>query len=82
MAVARDQAARILRSEPETADGARDDSAAPAETLRSHVAEETKRRPPETPAAPKPPPRAPEPASVFADKLKGALGTDVTGHNS
>jgi len=52
MAVARDQAARILRSEPETADGARDDSAAPAETLRSHVAEETKRRPPETPAAP------------------------------
>jgi membrane fusion protein (multidrug efflux system) len=51
MAVARDQAARILRSE--TADGAaaREDSAALAETLRSHVAEETKRRP-ETPAAP------------------------------
>jgi membrane fusion protein, multidrug efflux system len=63
MAAARDQAARILRAEPETADGAaaRDDSAALAETLRSHVAEETKRRP-ETPAAPvvdKPAPAAP-----------------------
>ncbi|HEV3500803.1 MAG TPA: HlyD family secretion protein [Bradyrhizobium sp.] len=63
MAVARDQAARILRAEPETADGGavRDDSAALAETLRSHVAEETKRRP-ETPSAPvvdKPAPVAP-----------------------
>src|SRR5216684_1878979 len=54
MAVARDQAARIVRSEPEAADGAatRDDSAALAESLRSHIAEETKRRPAETPAAP------------------------------
>jgi membrane fusion protein (multidrug efflux system) len=63
MAVARDQAARILRAEPETADGGavRDDSAALAETLRSHVAEETKRRP-EAPSAPvvdKPAPVAP-----------------------
>ena len=30
----------------------------------------------ETPAAPKPAPRAPEPTSVFADKLKGALGNN------
>jgi membrane fusion protein (multidrug efflux system) len=52
MAAARDQAARIVRSEPETADGAADDSAALAESLRSHVAEETKRRPAETPVAP------------------------------
>src|ERR1700730_14737887 len=54
MAVARDQAARMLRSEPETADreAARDDSAALAESLRSHVAEETKRRPSETPVVP------------------------------
>jgi membrane fusion protein, multidrug efflux system len=63
MAAARDQAARILRPEPETADGAavRDDSAALGETLRGHVAEETKRRP-ETPATPgvdKPVPGAP-----------------------
>lgn len=36
----------------------------------------------ETPAAPKTAPRAPEPASVFADKLKGALGADVTSNNS
>src|SRR3984893_16568455 len=54
MAVARDQAARMLRSEPETADreAAREDSAALAESLRSHVAEETKRRPSETPVVP------------------------------
>jgi len=37
----------------------------------------------ETPAAPKPAPqRAPEPASAFADKLKGALGSNVTGTKS
>ena len=36
----------------------------------------------ETPAASKPsPPRAPEPVSAFADKLKGALG-GVTGTKS
>jgi 3'-5' exoribonuclease len=35
----------------------------------------------ESPAA-KPAPRASEPASAFADKLKGALGTNVTGNNS
>jgi membrane fusion protein (multidrug efflux system) len=54
MAAVRDQAARILRPEPETADGAalRDDASALAESLRTHVAEETKRRPAETPVAP------------------------------
>jgi membrane fusion protein, multidrug efflux system len=54
MAAARDQAARIVRSEPETADGAaaRDDSSALAEQLRVHVAEETKRRQAEAPVTP------------------------------
>jgi 3'-5' exoribonuclease len=36
---------------------------------------------PETPVA-KPAPRASETASAFADKLKGALGTNVTGNKS
>ena len=54
MAAARDQAARMLRSGPETADGAalRDDASVLAELLRVHVAEETKRRPAETPVTP------------------------------
>jgi membrane fusion protein (multidrug efflux system) len=56
MAAARDQAARIIRSGPETAEGdaARENSAHLAEQLRTHVAEETKRRPAETPAGPAP----------------------------
>ena len=55
MAAARDQAARILRTEPETAEGeaARDVSAALAEQLRAHLSEETvARRPAETPVGP------------------------------
>jgi membrane fusion protein (multidrug efflux system) len=54
MAAVRDQAARMLRSGPETVDGAalRDDAFGLAESLRSHVAEETKRRPAETPVTP------------------------------
>ncbi len=54
MAAARDQAARILRSEPDTADGesALDNTAAPAELLRAHVAEETKRQPAQPPGNP------------------------------
>jgi membrane fusion protein (multidrug efflux system) len=54
MAAARDQAARIVRAEPDTAEGeaARDVSAALAETLRTHVSEETARRPTETPDHP------------------------------
>jgi membrane fusion protein (multidrug efflux system) len=55
MAAARDQAARILRTEPEKAESeaARDNSAALADQLRSHVADETvARRPAETPVKP------------------------------
>jgi membrane fusion protein, multidrug efflux system len=55
MAVARDQTARVLRPEPDTADGesAHDASAALADQLRAHVSEETvSRRPAETPAHP------------------------------
>ncbi len=54
MAAARDQAARILRTEPDTAEGddtARDATAL-AGQLRAHLSEETARRPPETPASP------------------------------
>jgi membrane fusion protein, multidrug efflux system len=70
MAAARDQAARIVRSGPETADGAaaRDDSAVMAESLRSHVAEETKRRPAETPVAPEVDKPAAAPANSAAPK--------------
>ena len=52
---ARDQAARVLRAEPKSAEGERDaanDSAVLAEQLRTHVADEAKRRPAETPEAP------------------------------
>jgi membrane fusion protein (multidrug efflux system) len=54
MAAARDQAARILRAEPDSAEGeaARDASAALAETLRAHGSDETARRPAETPGNP------------------------------
>jgi membrane fusion protein (multidrug efflux system) len=55
MAVARDQAARILRTEPDTAEGeaARDASAALAEQLRAHLSEEiVARRPAEAPVGP------------------------------
>jgi membrane fusion protein, multidrug efflux system len=62
MAAARDQAARVVRTEPETAEDevSRDATAQLADQLRTHVAEETRRRPaeapgglaPENPAAP------------------------------
>src|ERR1700756_3641309 len=53
MAVARDQAARILRSEPGQGEAEdREASAAIAEQLRSHLAEESRRRPAETPSSP------------------------------
>ena len=55
MAAVRDQAARILRTEPDTAEGeaARDASAALAEQLRAHLSEETvARRPAEAPVGP------------------------------
>src|SRR5256885_16427064 len=67
MAAARDQAARIVRTGPETAEGAAagDTTAQLAEQLRTHVAEDTRRRPAGTPGAPAtenpaaPPARAP-----------------------
>jgi membrane fusion protein, multidrug efflux system len=54
MAAARDQAARVVRTGPETAEDevSRDAAAQLAEQLRTHVAEETKRRPAEAPAGP------------------------------
>jgi membrane fusion protein (multidrug efflux system) len=52
MAAPRDQAARVLRSEPDKVEEPARDGSALAESLRSHVAEETKRRPAETPVAP------------------------------
>jgi membrane fusion protein, multidrug efflux system len=54
MAAARDQAARVVRSGPEAAEDevSRDATAQLAEQLRTHVAEETKRRPAEAPAGP------------------------------
>ncbi len=54
MAAARDQAARMFRPEPETAEGepARDAAAALAEQVRSQLAEETVARRAETPAGP------------------------------
>ena len=61
MAVARDLAARIVRQEPDQAEGDAAREAYMAEQLRTHVAEETKRRPAETPAAPATP--MPEPAA-------------------
>jgi membrane fusion protein (multidrug efflux system) len=76
MAAGREQAARILRSEPDPAvETARDTSAVLAEALRAHVADETiARRPTETPAAPsidKPAgdkPAVEKPAAAAADK--------------
>ncbi|MGY3617515.1 HlyD family secretion protein [Bradyrhizobium sp. USDA 10063] len=56
MAAARDQAARVVRSEPEVeGEFVRNTSAQPAEQLRGPAAEEAKRRPAETPPAPEQP---------------------------
>jgi membrane fusion protein, multidrug efflux system len=65
MASARDQAARIVRSEPDQAGGEApvEATAALADQLRSHVAEETRRRPGDAPAVEKPAP-ATAPAAV------------------
>ena len=54
MAAARDHAARMLRSEPDTAGGddAARDAAALAEQLRAHLSDETGRRHAEAPASP------------------------------
>jgi membrane fusion protein, multidrug efflux system len=63
MASARDQAARIVRSEPDQADGEAPAEAALADQLRSHVADESRRRPGDAPAIEKPAP-AIQPAAV------------------
>jgi membrane fusion protein, multidrug efflux system len=65
MASARDQAARIVRSEPDQADGeaSAEAAAALADQLRSHVADESRRRPGEAPAVEKPAPVI-QPAAV------------------
>src|ERR1700742_3119029 len=58
----RDHAARIVRSEPDQADGegsAEAPAAVLADQLRSHVAEESRRRPGEAPAVDKPAPAPP-----------------------
>jgi len=53
MAAARDQAARILRAEPDVAEGSRDASAAAADQPRSHASEEpAARRSAEAPVGP------------------------------
>lgn len=72
MAAARDQAARVVRQEPEavrhapeTAEGeAARDTAELADQLRTHVAEETKRRPADTPGVPTDQPAAPPAAAA------------------
>ncbi len=76
MAASRDQAARVLRSEPASAEGETVEQASVAlgEALRSHVAEETKRRPAEAPADPSPPeapPAAAPPDGVAAKPKSG-----------
>jgi len=75
MAAVRDQAARMLRSGPETADGAalRDDASGLAESLRTHVAEETKRRPAETPVTPAADKPAAASAAPRSDRKKFVL---------
>jgi membrane fusion protein (multidrug efflux system) len=65
MASARDQAARVVRSEPDQAggEGSAEATAALTDQLRSHLAEESRRRPGDAPAVEKPAPAAP-PAAV------------------
>ncbi len=79
MAAARDQAARILRPEPDVAAGSRDGSAAAADQPRSHASEEPiARRSAEAPANPaidKPAaaPAAADPAAPKSGKRKLVL---------
>ena len=68
MAVPRDHAARIVRPDqgPEESEVGRDGSAGLAERLRSHLTEETRHRPAETPAEPSvDEPAAAPPAPAF-----------------
>ena len=75
MAAARDQAARMFRPEPETAEGepARDPAAILAEQLRSHLPEETVARHAETPAGP----ATETPAAAPAAPATAAAATDA-----
>jgi len=86
MAVTRDQTARVVRAEPDeaAADKTRDAGNALAETLRTHVADEARRRPVETPepqvekpavapAAPAAPAAQTSPAAPKAGKRKFVL---------
>jgi membrane fusion protein (multidrug efflux system) len=74
----RDQAARIVRSEPDQADGegSVEAAAALADQLRSHVAEESRRRPGDAPEVEKPAPTtapasvAPQPAAARSGKKR------------
>jgi membrane fusion protein, multidrug efflux system len=73
MAGARDQAARILRPEPETAEGeaTREASGALADQLRTHPSDETvTRRPAETPVGPIDKPAAPSTAAAASSAPK------------
>ncbi|MFB9269058.1 HlyD family secretion protein [Bradyrhizobium erythrophlei] len=66
MAAARDQAARIVRSEPEVAEDevAREAAANPGEQLRAPLADEAKRRPADAPVEPAPEKPAASPAAA------------------
>jgi multidrug resistance efflux pump len=71
MAVARDQAARVVRQQPEAAEGEAA-GAQLADQLRTHVAEEIRRRPADAPGAvPTDKPAAP-PADAAKDAAKAA----------
>jgi membrane fusion protein, multidrug efflux system len=76
MAAARDQAARIVRPDPDTADSdaARDASAVLADQLRAHLADESARRPAETdrPAIEKPAAAPTSPAAPAATAAMSA----------
>ncbi|QDW40313.1 HlyD family secretion protein [Bradyrhizobium sp. KBS0727] len=74
MAATRDQAARVVRTEPETAEGevSRDATAQLADQLRTHVTEETRRRPAETPAGPATENPAAPPAKITDKPAVGA----------
>ena len=80
MATVRDQAARILRPEQgqKESEAGREEPPAPSEPLRTHVVEEGKRRPAETPVArsldkPAAAPKAPEAPAAPASAAETAV---------
>ena len=83
MAAVRDQAARIVRAGPETAnDEAAPESGTPlADQLRTHVAEEARRRPAEAPGAPEAerPPTAARRSPQAERTARSASGRTRTG---